>query len=293
MIPIFIIEEHHEAFYTWCRAMKEGVIAKEDNCLLHFDDHSDLRSPLLKTSINDLLSSKNDEELKRFVFEELNIDTFISPLVYLGIINEMIWVKNDMTKESRNPLYFRSYNGEGRNIIMTKELQKNEIKDIKKLIFQRLDFENFNIIEAWKDKKVILDIDLDFFSCIEKPQIENEIIIEVTKREFKEFNNNNYHPLKFITSNIYTKELDGQYYYVINHYPKVYPSGRLVDEEVVLERIEKLTEYLHKNKIIPQIITICRSRHSGFTPEKQWRFIESHLTSALKSIYKQSIYECI
>jgi hypothetical protein len=41
-IPIFIMEEHHEAFIVWNYAMRAGWIPVKENCLFHVDTHADM-----------------------------------------------------------------------------------------------------------------------------------------------------------------------------------------------------------------------------------------------------------
>ena len=40
-IPLFIVEEHHEAFIAWNHAVQKGWLPNKENCLLHVDAHSD------------------------------------------------------------------------------------------------------------------------------------------------------------------------------------------------------------------------------------------------------------
>ena len=44
MIPVYCMEEHHEAFYYWGLAVENGYLQKEGNTLFHIDHHDDLEN---------------------------------------------------------------------------------------------------------------------------------------------------------------------------------------------------------------------------------------------------------
>jgi hypothetical protein len=78
---------------------------------------------------------------------------------------------------------------------------------------------------------------------------------------------------------------DGKYYYLINDYDEIYQERTYVSTEMISNRITELVAVLQREEITPLLITICRSRFSGFTPEDQWQFIETQLCSQLSKIY--------
>jgi len=41
MVPLYIIEEHHEAFYIWNKTTEQGFLPPFGNTLLHVDHHTD------------------------------------------------------------------------------------------------------------------------------------------------------------------------------------------------------------------------------------------------------------
>lgn len=284
-IPTIILEEHHEAFIAWSYAAKNNIIGK-NNLLLHFDDHSDLRVPILNTSAYGLLKM-DISELKKFVYNELCIDTFIIPAIYTGIISNLIWIRRGMPKKVAMDMYVRTYNGEGKKFISDKITEVNSDDSIVNYTYAKNDCEGFKQYDIENEQSVLLDIDLDYFSCCETP--DREIILEITKQEYEDFNADKYHVLNFITSNIRAIQHNGGYFYLINNYDEVYPGTRELDEEAINYQIEIFIKALLLKKVNPKIITICRSRYSGFTPVHQWEMIERKLLGELSLLYSLDV----
>ncbi|MGI6647526.1 MAG: UPF0489 family protein [Bacillota bacterium] len=53
-VPLYIIEEHHEAFFIWHYGYFKGLINPFGNTVLHVDSHEDLVLPRLNSSIDEL-----------------------------------------------------------------------------------------------------------------------------------------------------------------------------------------------------------------------------------------------
>ena len=287
-IPIYIIEEHHEAFIVWNKAISAKRIPAQNNILFHFDEHSDLGIPSFNRSIHGL--SNNFKSVVNFTFNELTIGSFIIPSIYLGIINQYYWFnnKNENTPNKRSSFYVMSYNNDGLKLISgkTSDMPKNmEFNNIR--MFKR--FEN-SLYSIPANKKVLLDIDLDLFSCTGNPIILNEIQVEITKREYESFKKNRYHPMHYSgVPKIYAVKKNGKYYYLINYYRYTYPLSQKKSLDQISERIKIFGQQLKLKNIHPTVITICRSRHSGFTPEDQWMEIENMLLKELCTVYNVTI----
>ena len=290
-IPAFIIEEHHEAFIVWNYAIQKGLLPIRDNCLLHIDEHADMGTPRFNESIHNLNGIM--DKIIDFSYKELNIASFIIPACYCGIFNCVYWVRqiHGKTKYRPEKMIVRSYNQAGKKLISRKE------KYVNKEVNSDMSFYDYylhTLEQLPSNKKVVLDIDLDFFSCTGNPNELNEIYIEISKDEYRSFLNNKYHRLNFChIGKIETLEEDCKYYYVINNYNEIYPNDLKVQEETIIKRITYFTEILKKKKIAPIIIDICRSRHSGYTPSDQWEFIEKNLFKQLKEIYPLEIIDSI
>ena len=285
-INTIIVEEHNEAFYVWLWAYKKNIIKKVNNLLLHFDDHSDMSTPRFNTNFSEVhgWSLKMIEE---FANKELGISNFIVPTIYLGTLNTIYWIKNEELEPISIDMFVDSYDEEFRylfsgnkNILTSDSVSEN----IKYFTYHKLrpdDLLHFD----FSNKDILLDIDLDYFSCIDNPFSEKEVMIEITKEEYEEFINNKYHFLNFLVNKIEAIKYKNEYYYVINYFKNVYPSIRKVDKSMINNRISNLIQILERKNIYPKLITICRSRFSGFTPEDQWQYIEKGLINKLKSLY--------
>ncbi len=134
--------------------------------------------------------------------------------------------------------------------------------------------------------QALLSIDLDFFSCIKKPLPQGKI--EITRNEYRKFQNNPYHFLRLNVGLVAEAiEENNNYFIQFNNYHRRPKYNLEVSMEKADERIDKLTNFLRAHSIAPRIITISRSRYSGFTPLSQWEDIEAHLLSALRDIYAE------
>ena len=291
--PVHIIEEHNEAFFIWHKAIKSKIVPPTGNRLLHIDEHSDMSPGRFRNSIHELGDDIN--EIQKFTYTELVIDTFITSAIYRKIFKRIDWVKpfSNLTAQSKeSSMYVRSYNNEGKKLIVGKQSNKVDHERINNSIcIQYFDFSILSLSELVDYENTILDIDLDYFSCTGSPYKQNEFLIEITEHEYLRFLKSPYHRLNFLFSKVEVAEEDGRYYYVINRYNEVYLEKTYVNEEEIIKRIDQFVTSLMQIKIKPLLIVICRSRFSGFTPGNQWEFIEANLLKKLSSIYRVELVE--
>jgi len=285
---VFIVEEHHEAYLVWKYARVQGLIPIRDNTLLHIDEHSDMASPVLNTSLNKL--NGDLRRIKKFIYRELNIASFIVPAIYDRLFSSIYWIRQRHNKTSPRAThcYVRSVSNKGRKLITQQksllELCPNDYDELKKQIVHYR-FYKQHVEQMASLKNPILDIDLDYFSCVQDPSRKG-FFIEITKSEFERFNQQVYHRIRFFDSGrVEAKKEKGKYYYHFNHFQDEYTSPLKVDRKKILERIKNTVAALKQRVGLPGIITICRSKFSGFTPEDQCEFIEVALLSELKKIY--------
>lgn len=299
----YIIEEHNEAFYVWNHARQNGLIKEVDNTLLHVDDHADNIPPQLNVSMNDL--DYDMKRLKDFTYGELNIANFIVPTLYQGIFNCIYWVRQP-TAQSQNEIQnegdpksakrrsyqrvVQSHLGQGKKLYF---MPCNSVKkeDEEQTDRKYVDIRIRSIQQIPRMKNVVLDIDLDYFSAVGNPSAVDPLVISITEEEYKEYIGNLYHPMRyrFLQNRVEAVEKDGHYFYLIDGYEGLYPIDRKVDEETIEERIKGFVEKLEDKSIRPQIIDICRSKSSGYTPRDQCEFIQERLMKKLCQLYNMDI----
>ena len=140
-----------------------------------------------------------------------------------------------------------------------------------------------------EQREVLLDIDLDYFSAIERPSEYQSLRIAITREEYERFTSDKYHSLRFVGPRFEAKEADGQFYYEINEADEIYAAKLKTDEGSIAVRVQELIDSLKAKDIQPQLISLCRSKISGYTPEGQCEFIQELLVNGLDSIYDMDI----
>lgn len=289
-VPLFIMEEHHEAFFVWHYAIRAGLMAPAGNSLLHVDEHADIGAPRLFQSVDEL--GDDLQAIHRFTFDELSCFEFIVPSLYQGLFNELVWLRQAPERKSDQLLLVRTPQRAGRLF----ELTAYRLIDGKRVLppsapaggqrvryLHQADVDPLHALD-----KVVLDIDLDYFSCedaVNQPQR-----LEVTQAEFEAFQTDRYHFLRINQgSRIKMREEDGRFFLYLKSYQEAAPTPLRVNEQTIVERLDRFAGFLRRNRIQPQIIDIARSRFSGYTPGDQWAFIERQLLERLAALYPLEI----
>ena len=93
-VPIYVFDEHNDAFYFWHKAKHEGYI-NESIDLFHVDAHNDMgRVEKFKKSIYFPDNSK-DGYLKYYeniAKNELDLGNFIMPAILNGLIKNVYFI---------------------------------------------------------------------------------------------------------------------------------------------------------------------------------------------------------
>ena len=268
--PLVTVEEHHEAFYVWNHAIRRGWIQPTHNTLLHVDHHADMELPDPSRPIS---SIGDDFDLARFTYNELNIANFVLAGSRRRIYNRILWMKVGHMRPG---------------LVVPTRLVGGPGAGVGEGVIA-VDFVHHGANQAIpNDQPVLLDIDLDYFCCNEHPEGEHEI--EVTRAVFEEFLGNPYHFLRLPPSNRATAATrDGRYFLRFNESRRA--SDRPDAAGQILKRVADLAANLDASAVTPSLILLCRSVHSGYTPERHVDFIEDSLLSAFRDRYMlQTMY---
>ncbi len=286
----FIAEEHNEAFYVWNYCVAEKLMPDTGNVLIHVDEHADMNVPRFNTSLTGM--SGNLSQLRQFTYSEVGIATFIVPTLYQGIFSKVFWIKQQHKTPNRRAkaMYVRSYNSDGKKLLtgrLTPALLAKSTHPDSDL--KPFDYYLRTLDSLPATRNVVLDIDLDYFSCTGNPNELNEISVEITATQYADYLANPYHRTQYIGPRVSVEQVDGHYYLHFNRFGEVYadtyPFTLKVDEDTIRRRVSLFIGKLAARRFRPQVITLCRSRHSGYTPADQWQFIEKQVLDGLSSLY--------
>ena len=289
-IPLFIIEEHNEAFLIWNYACLNKLIRPFGNTLLHVDHHPDMEYGGYRNPIPRVGESIN--KIKEFTYGALGIADFIYPAIYQGIFNELIFIKNivpTLSDEEEKCIY--SVDGLGKNI----NIQNNNPLFRIKLKNEKYEEDSFGFFRyregGLKDPIVVqpfvLDIDIDYFCADDSLATVDEKLLEITREAYEELNENPYHPFRILPRRLITHiKKEGKYYI---KYEEHCEKGKAISETKIMKKINKFQEYLINLKKQPQLIVVCRSRYSGYTNNEVWEFIDKELLKVFTNIYEVEI----
>jgi len=289
-IPVYVFNEHNEAFYYWHRARIEGHL-QETLDLFHIDAHDDMGKPSrFKSSIHfhgPSLEAKLDY-YERFAHSELSIASFIFPAVLCGLLRNVYFVfpKWRKFKPARKRRSIASAFGEGKDLKYTikpdaksNPMVEKAYPDLKQFHYIALEAEKLP-----KNRKVVLDIDMDFFACRDSTHNHFAYELEITREQFQ---NKNVlladKTLPFSGFEFDFFEREGRCFAKIAR-TKGMDIFHLPPEEEIGCEIDKLVNILIEKGIRPAVVTICRSCDSGYCPEEYSRFIEQRLVEKLKPL---------
>jgi hypothetical protein len=284
-IPLVAVEEHHETFYVWHYAVRNGWLAPGGNTLLHVDSHADLSLPRLRRSLD---SIGDMADLANFTYEELNIGNFIWPAVYQGLFNRILWLRyrHKLNEGGWRSLLIGAKNRSRTEFFTASSLASTPYADSTEV--RRIEYSPVTTQEYLKtDQPVVIDIDLDYFCCNEHPRLP-VLEVETTKAEYEKFLYDPYHFLRIAGGKVAAIAREERYFLVYDDFPyrdSPEPAYNPILRSEIEERIIDFTNYLRLYSILPPLIVICRSVFSGYTPTEHSSFVQENLIDRLGQLY--------
>lgn len=296
IVPLYKFNEHNEAFYFWHKAKHYGYI-REPVDVFHIDAHDDMGGgePFRKSVyFPEHAKCGYLKYYREFSKRELTISGFILPAVLNGLVRNVYFIYPGWRKFKpvRRKMNVSSAFGEGKVLKTNAALQNNANPEMIHKAFPDLRFFNYcsyGLTRVPENKKVILDIDFDYFAC--RDSISNEINykLEITREQFlnrRSFLKDN--SLFFSGLGFSFLKSVGKYYARIA-FRRTRDVSYLPSRNEIRAEIDSLISVLRARETMPVAITLCRSLVSGYCPKDYCGFIESHLEMGLINLFGAKI----
>lgn len=290
-VPIYEFDEHNEAFYFWQKAKYEGYLT-EPLDLFHIDAHTDMAKPEVFRKSIYFPEGTQDSHLKYyqdFAKTELKIHNFILPAILSGLIKNVyfIYPKWRKLKPARKKMNIGSAFGEGKILKYGIDLKNSPHPKAVFKAFPDLKlfhYYAYGVGRIPKKRRVVLDIDLDYFACRDSVLNHLSYELQITPEQFlhKEAFLNNQ-TLQFSGLDFDFAENNNKYYVKISH-KKGEDISYLPTKEEIESEMDTLISTLQARRIIPVIVTICRSCISGYCPDDYYEFIEQTIKAKINHL---------
>jgi len=285
MTPVFLMDEHNDAFYSWNLFCECGYIPKENNYLLHIDHHDDKESGAYDADLTHM--PRTAAEALSFTDRCLGIADFIVPAIFQGLFSTLHTLKNVVPQSITDEQQCIKLISTNRLICLKyipfihAEAKKNGDKNYKFFLYRTGGMKSAG--ELNNADSLVLDIDLDYFCWDDSLKSVPEKRIEITRQAYEEYCSDRNHPFRlFPRKLVFAKEDNGRYFLVYRENYRREPS---VSNERIIKRIDCLLEWLDKTKVFPKAIDICRSSYSGYLPSDKAEFVEKNFLKRLGELY--------
>ena len=281
MIPLYIIEEHHEAFYIWNKATQEGILPPFGNTLLHVDHHPDFESGAYGTDFCELFSTLAD--MHTLTYKNLGIADFICPAIYQGIFNDVVLLQNYTPFLSKPEDKIIRLDTECVLVVEAPTLFTRSALLNPEAQHRLFTYRTGGLGMFHTPQTLVLDIDIDYFCWDDSLSGVADKRLEITGQAYREVTENPYHPFRlFPRAWLQPEEENGRYYLRYRGLPNPVP---IPEKERIQKRINLFINWLKQNEVSPCMISLCRSRYSGYTPGSVWKELETTLLTSLAEVY--------
>jgi len=228
------------------------------------------------------------EFYQRFASKQLTIDNFIVPAILSGVVRNVYFVypKWRKFKPFRKKQSIASAFGEGKVLKPGVKINQKNRMQLQKAY---PDLTSFYYItgpaeQLPKKRRVILDIDLDYFACRDSITNQMSYELEVTREQFDQkdlfFQNKN---LPYSGIVVTFSQRDNRCFARIE--PRKIPEQiHFPPLEEIEREIDSLIRILIEKQNKPVLVTVCRSCDSGYCPREKADFIEPILMKKLKQL---------
>jgi hypothetical protein len=287
-VPLYVVDEHNEAFYCWHKAHAEGCL-NEPLDLFHVDAHDDMGRPgTFRSSLYAPSDSPdgNAEYYRDFANTELHNGNFIIPAVLGGLVRNVyfIYPKWRKFKPGRKRFNVSSVFGEGKIMKYGMKAEENMEGRMHKALpdFTSYSYCMRDIDGIPRNRRVILDIDLDYFACRDSIQNQFRYELAITAEQYRNRDALlSDKTLAFAGLSFEFLERDGGY--AVQVAPALGKDvAHLPAKDEVTAEIGALVDALRARKIRPVVVTIARSCISGYCPADYVSMIERELTRKLE-----------
>jgi len=260
-------------------------VLKQPLDLFHLDAHSDMGRP---ESFRRSLYAPTDDDLeyhRDFANSELNNGSFIVPAVLAGLVKDVYFIYPEWRKykPSRKRFSVASVFGEGKLIVHGKRTAEKMGDKLSKALPDLVNYEysELPIANIPQNRRVILDIDLDYFAC--RDSIRNAFYYELAITAEQYHNREKLlsdMTLQFAGLSFEFKERSGGYAVRVRPRPTK-EQAYLPTQTEISSQIFLLVNLLKEKKIQPAVVTIARSCISGYCPVEYVDSIETELIERL------------
>jgi hypothetical protein len=236
-------------------------------------------------------SSEREDYLRHYrelAEAELDIATFIIPAILNKLVRNVYFIYPAWRKfkPGRRRMNICSVFGEGKVLKHNLNIKGDTDPRVLKA-YPDLTHFNYSMLPVGKvplNRKVILDIDLDYFACRDSIQDHFCYQLEVTREQFTARNGLlRDQTLRFSGVKFDFREEDGRYFAQISN-KRGKDISHLPSRQEIVAEIGNLMATLVARKVKPAVVTISRSCVSGYCPKEYSGFIEEELKQALEEL---------